>query len=103
MKNFAKSILNYFAAFNETRFRFSSKLPYEWSNDPFTLDFSVFPAFEKQLLDAYYKFKGWNSQGIPTAESLHELGLDYVKDDFIRRGILTDNQQMTPGNTSTEK
>lgn len=52
MKNFAKSILNYFAAFNETRFRFSSKLPYEWSNDSFTLDFSVFPAFEKQLLDA---------------------------------------------------
>ncbi len=52
MKNFAKSILNYFAAFNETRFRFSSKLPYEWSNNSFTLDFSVFPAFEKQLLDA---------------------------------------------------
>jgi hypothetical protein len=52
VKNFAKSILNYFAAFNETRFRFSSKLPYEWSNDPLTLDFSVFPAFEKQLLDA---------------------------------------------------
>jgi len=54
VKNFAKSILNYFAAFNETRFRFSSKLPYEWSNDPLTLDFSVFPAFEKQLLARLY-------------------------------------------------
>lgn len=52
MKNFAKSVLNYFAAFNETRFRFSSKLSYEWSDDCFTLDFSVFPAFEKQLLDS---------------------------------------------------
>ena len=62
-----------------------------------------FPELEAQLLDEYYKFKGWNSQGIPTAESLHELGLDYVKDDFIRRGILTDNQQTTPENTSTEK
>ena len=40
MKNFAKSILNYFAVFNETRFRFSRKLPYEWSDDSFTLDLS---------------------------------------------------------------
>jgi len=52
MKNFAKSILNYFAAFNETRFRFGSKLSYEWSNDSFTLDFSVFPVFQKKLLDS---------------------------------------------------
>jgi hypothetical protein len=50
MKNFAKSILNYFAAFNETRFRFGSKLSYEWSNDAFTLDFSVFSGFQKKLL-----------------------------------------------------
>jgi len=52
MKNFSKSILNYFAAFNETRFRFGSKLSYEWSNDLFTLDFSVFPVFQKKLLDS---------------------------------------------------
>jgi hypothetical protein len=52
MKNFAKSVLNYFAAFNETRFRFSRKLPYEWSGDSFTLDFSVFPGFQTALLDA---------------------------------------------------
>lgn len=52
MKNFAKSILNYFAAFNETRFRFGSKLSYEWSDDSFTLDFSVFPDFQKQLIDS---------------------------------------------------
>jgi hypothetical protein len=52
MKNFAKSVLNYFAAFNETRFRFSRKLPYEWSGDSFTLDLSVFPGFQKELLDA---------------------------------------------------
>lgn len=52
MKNFAKSILNHFAAFNETRFRFGSKLSYEWSNDSFTLDFSVFPDFQKKLLNS---------------------------------------------------
>jgi len=52
MRNFSKSILNYFAAFNETRFRFGSKLFYEWSNDLFTLDFSVFSVFQKKLLDS---------------------------------------------------
>ena len=46
-----------------------------------------FPELEKDLLDTYYKFKGWNNQGIPTKESLHELGLDYVFEDFENRGI----------------
>ncbi len=49
-----------------------------------------FPELEAQLLDEYYRYKGWNEQGIPTPESLHELGLDYVAEDFIRRGILTE-------------
>jgi benzoyl-CoA reductase subunit BamB len=47
-----------------------------------------FPELEKKLLDEYYKLKGWNNEGIPTKESLHELGLDYVSEDFIQRGIL---------------
>jgi benzoyl-CoA reductase subunit BamB len=47
-----------------------------------------FPELEKELLDTYYNFKGWNNEGIPTKESLHELGLDYVSEDFIERGIL---------------
>lgn len=51
-----------------------------------------FPELEKQLLDAYYTFKGWNDQGIPTKETLHDLGLDYVADEFIMRGILTDSE-----------
>ena len=50
-----------------------------------------FPDLEAQLLDEYYKFKGWNNQGIPTKESLHELDLDYVSEDFLQRGILTDD------------
>jgi hypothetical protein len=65
MKNFAKSILNYFAAFNETRFRFGSKLSYEWSNDPFTLDFSVFPFFQKKLSDSIV-------QGTPFRFEIHK-------------------------------
>jgi aldehyde:ferredoxin oxidoreductase len=47
-----------------------------------------FPELEKKLLDEYYEFKGWNQDGIPTRETLHELGLDYVADEFERRGIL---------------
>jgi benzoyl-CoA reductase subunit BamB len=51
-----------------------------------------FPELEEQLLDAYYKLKGWNQDGIPTKESLHELGLDYVSEEFLQRGILTDGE-----------
>ena len=51
MRVFAKSILNYFAAYTETRFRFSRKLPFEWTEDALTLDMSVFPAFQERALD----------------------------------------------------
>jgi benzoyl-CoA reductase subunit BamB len=51
-----------------------------------------FPELEAELLYTYYKFKGWNNQGIPTKESLHELALDYVSEDFLQRGILTDDE-----------
>lgn len=51
-----------------------------------------FPELEKELLDTYYRFKGWNSDGIPTRESLEELGLDYVAEEFIERGILKDGK-----------
>jgi benzoyl-CoA reductase subunit BamB len=47
-----------------------------------------FPELEEKLLDGYYEFKGWNKDGIPTKESLHELGLDYVAEDFQKRGII---------------
>jgi benzoyl-CoA reductase subunit BamB len=48
-----------------------------------------FPELEAELLDTYYRFKGWNQQGIPTEESLRDLDLGYVADDFLERGILT--------------
>jgi benzoyl-CoA reductase subunit BamB len=47
-----------------------------------------FPELEEKLLDAYYKFKGWNKDGIPTKETLHELGMDYVSEDLEQRGII---------------
>ncbi|MGI5876806.1 MAG: aldehyde ferredoxin oxidoreductase N-terminal domain-containing protein [Dethiobacteria bacterium] len=47
-----------------------------------------FPEYEEKLLDEYYKLKGWNEEGIPTKETFLELGLDYVYEDFVKRGIL---------------
>jgi aldehyde:ferredoxin oxidoreductase len=51
-----------------------------------------FPELEAKLLDTYYKFKGWDNQGIPTKESLHELGMDYVAEDLEQRGIIKNEQ-----------
>jgi benzoyl-CoA reductase subunit BamB len=50
-----------------------------------------FPELEKQLLDTYYAFKGWNAQGIPTEETLRDLGLDYVYEEFERRGTYSEH------------
>ena len=58
-----------------------------------------FPELEQELLDAYYKFKGWNKEGIPTKASLDAMGLDYVGADLIQRGILTDDDE-TPSDAA---
>ena len=47
-----------------------------------------FPEYEEKLLDTYYNYKGWNKDGVPTKERLHELDLDYVAEDLEKRGIL---------------
>lgn len=59
-----------------------------------------FPELEEALLDGYYRFKGWNKQGIPTKESLYELGLDYIAEDFLKRGILIDGEGTPAEETS---
>ncbi len=51
-----------------------------------------FPELEKELLDTYYRYKGWNEEGIPTKETLESLGLDYVAKEFLERGILKDDE-----------
>ncbi len=51
-----------------------------------------FPELEEKLLDAYYKFKGWNNDGIPTKKSLQELDLAYVAEDLLQRGIISNGQ-----------
>ncbi len=51
-----------------------------------------FPDLEEKLLDAYYKFKGWDNQGIPTKKSLLGLDLGYVAEDLEKRGIIKNEQ-----------
>ncbi|MDF1552502.1 MAG: aldehyde ferredoxin oxidoreductase N-terminal domain-containing protein [Deferrisomatales bacterium] len=45
--------------------------------------------FEQKLLSAYYEFKGWTQDGIPTQETLEELSMSEVGKDLRERGILT--------------
>ena len=59
--------------------------------------------FEQKLLDDYYNFKGWTQDGIPTKQTLDQLGLNYVSEDFIKRGILTGNESTPSKETSKEQ
>lgn len=61
------------------------------------------PEMEEKVLDAYYEFKGWNKAGIPTKKMLDELGLDYVSEDLIERGILRDTEEVPSKEAVTEK
>ncbi len=51
-----------------------------------------FPELEEKLLDGYYQLKGWNKEGIPTKEALEKMGLGHVAEDFIQRGILSEDE-----------
>ena len=51
-----------------------------------------FLEYEEKLLDEYYKFRGWNKEGIPTKETLERLKLGYVSKKFIERGILKEEE-----------
>ncbi len=62
-----------------------------------------FPEYEEKLLDEYYKFKGWNKSGIPTKETLAELGLDYVSEDLEQRGIYKNEEKQRPGTKGISK
>jgi len=61
------------------------------------------PEMEQKHLEAYYEFKGWNHDGIPTKETLDKLGLDDVSEDFVQREILTENEVTLSVEGSAEK
>ena len=47
-----------------------------------------FPELEQNLLDNYYRFKGWDNDGIPTKKTLQELDMATVAEDLEQRGII---------------
>jgi benzoyl-CoA reductase subunit BamB len=47
-----------------------------------------FPELEQNLLDNYYRFKGWTNEGIPTKKTLQELDMATVAEDLEQRGII---------------
>ena len=61
-----------------------------------------FPELEEKLLDEYYKFRGWNQQGIPTQKTLSELSLDFVGEDFAKREILKGHDDASSQETSSQ-
>jgi aldehyde:ferredoxin oxidoreductase len=50
------------------------------------------PEVERRHLEAYYAFKGWTPEGVPSRATLERLGLQEVSEDFLARGIVSDNQ-----------
>lgn len=80
MNEFSKSILNYFAAFTETKFRFQSKSYYKWTNDYLTCDFPIFPEFQEKILNA---LKSGKSLEFTITKGEYVIELD--SSDFISR------------------
>ena len=39
-----------------------------------------YPEYEKKLLDEYYKYRGWDENGVPTEQTLKRFKLDFVLD-----------------------
>jgi very-short-patch-repair endonuclease len=66
------SILNYFAAFTETKFNFRTLINYRWTNDELTLDLSAFQDFQDVLLQ---KIKTGDDTPITVSNGEHILTL----------------------------
>ena len=68
----ASSILNYFAAFTETRFNFRTLINYKWTDDELTLDLSIFRNFQDQLIS---KIKSGDNTPISIRSNDHVVKL----------------------------
>ena len=66
------NILNYFAAFTETRFNFRTLINYRWTNNELTLDLAIFQEFQDTLLQ---RIKAGDSTPISVKNNEHVLTL----------------------------
>jgi signal recognition particle GTPase len=84
MDKFTKSILNYFATYTETRFRFQTKISYKWTDDLLTAEMSVFPEFQKKVLNSI-KNKGLLDISIKQGEYAVSLDGDEFKKFLVQK------------------
>jgi hypothetical protein len=66
------NILNYFAAFTETRFNFRTLINYRWTDNELTLDLGIFQDFQDELLQ---KIKTGDSAPLTVRNNEHVLSL----------------------------
>ncbi|MFH1993304.1 MAG: hypothetical protein ABIK98_13030, partial [Pseudomonadota bacterium] len=66
------NILNYFAAFTETRFNFRTLINYRWTDNELTLDLGIFQEFQDQLLQ---RIKSGESTSLTVRNNEHVLSL----------------------------
>lgn len=79
MHNLTKSILNYYSTYNETRFRFDTKIAFAWTDDDLTLDIPFFPEVSDKLLSTVLSGNKINLQINPK-----EYSINLDKDLFIK-------------------
>ena len=66
------SILNYFAAFTETRFNFRTLINYRWTDNELTLDLGIFQDFQNAVLQ---RIKGGDTTALIVKSNEHILSL----------------------------
>jgi aldehyde:ferredoxin oxidoreductase len=70
-------------------------LPTRFLKEPLPNGSSKGAVFEiEPMLDEYYEERGWDSNGIPKAEKLREMRLDYIIQDFKRNRIRTKKKKI---------
>jgi hypothetical protein len=70
--NLSANILNYFAAFTETRFNFRTLINYRWTDNELTLDLGIFQDFQDELLQ---RIRTGDSTPITVKKDEHVLSL----------------------------
>ena len=70
--NLSANILNYFAAFTETRFNFRTLINYRWTDNELTLDLGIFQDFQDELLQ---RIRTGDSAPITVKNNEHVLSL----------------------------
>ena len=66
------NILNYFAAFTETRFNFRTLINYRWTDNELTLDLGIFQDFQDAVLQ---RIKGGDTTPVVVRSNEHVFSL----------------------------